>query len=620
MLCETIGYDYQEIKVDVQDLFETVYLPFVTSHGDENGVLPNTLHLPNDDITTTPRHPYSIEPVKYFVMCDLILDRVYGPTRRNILRIVEVPSPKKFGEQISITYDNPQYIEIKKNSFNKIEIKMRKYISHQKNLEDSGEHIVEFQSGLLLLTLHFRKKSNEISQGIVIPVTKPRRKNADFVFIESTIQKIKYKNEKGIYVPFSCNPLKYMTCKPLEPREIKNEELIHETLATEPQVLIDDNDDSKLQQKKEEKWIHLFSSTGNISETSRMRYNIYKMELQEDVLIESIKPALENSILVTYEIIENHEENTKTFYACYETEESLLPELERQKVKRDTFPDYQHRDIGILQKLSKSYCDNKAKTSKTIITTSPELPKSHVIVKQAENIEEEQDDVKNPEEGKSQNYELSLDDDYNYILQQNLLWNKFEVKLFFHSLSNEDKAILNNNIEKFIYYRYVLQPSKYENSGGLDLLRKKFPNMSNEELIRSYKFFFINEFIPELTMEFEPIEKVKENFKFIEEDFKILVENQNKLYDPKDVINFFKKAIDDFKKGIQITTLSGNFAYDFKSNLYSDLDALAERAYGKVINKYLKKFMILLFKELNLPIRNQDETNLETNKNIQTEQ
>lgn len=130
MLCETIGYDYQEIKVDVQELFEKIYLPFVRSHGDENGVLPNTLHLPNDDITTTPRHPYSIEPVKYlFVMCDLILDKVYGGTRRNILRIVEVPSSKKFGDQISIAYDHPQYIEIRKNNFNKIEIKIRKHMS-----------------------------------------------------------------------------------------------------------------------------------------------------------------------------------------------------------------------------------------------------------------------------------------------------------------------------------------------------------------------------------------------------------------------------------------------------------------------------------------------------------
>ena len=50
-LCDSLGYDYQELLVDVQELFQTCYLTYVKSNGDESGVLPNNLNLPDDDIT-----------------------------------------------------------------------------------------------------------------------------------------------------------------------------------------------------------------------------------------------------------------------------------------------------------------------------------------------------------------------------------------------------------------------------------------------------------------------------------------------------------------------------------------------------------------------------------------
>jgi hypothetical protein len=73
-LCEVLGYDYQEILVDVQELFETVYLPFVRKNGNK-GILPENKLLPNNDINVTTRHPYNIDPVKFlYIMTDIIHD------------------------------------------------------------------------------------------------------------------------------------------------------------------------------------------------------------------------------------------------------------------------------------------------------------------------------------------------------------------------------------------------------------------------------------------------------------------------------------------------------------------------------------------------------------------
>jgi hypothetical protein len=159
-------------------------------------------------------------------MTDIIHDRVFGTTRRNILRIIEVPSDKKFGEQISIKYDNIQYIQLNTNRFSKIEIKIRKKINYGSNLEREGEHILDLRSGTLLLTLHFKKKSDQVLKATAIPTISTKGKR-DYLFIEAAIPKItaEYKNK---IVPFTCDPLKYLNCKPSFPYEIKNIEQVEE--------------------------------------------------------------------------------------------------------------------------------------------------------------------------------------------------------------------------------------------------------------------------------------------------------------------------------------------------------------------------------------------------------
>src|SRR5277367_1690802 len=116
-LCEIIGFDYQEILVDVQELFGK-YLTFFNANKNSEGILPDNLKVPEEDITIIPRYPYSSEPVKLlYVMSDICNDRIFGATRRDLLRIVDIPFSANYGDQITISYSNPQYTQVKKISF-----------------------------------------------------------------------------------------------------------------------------------------------------------------------------------------------------------------------------------------------------------------------------------------------------------------------------------------------------------------------------------------------------------------------------------------------------------------------------------------------------------------------
>ena len=62
-----------------------------------------------------------------------------------LLRIVEISGQK--GEITHIQYDQPRYVPLQKKAFGSIEIDIR---------DDLGEKI-SFDSGKLIVTLHFRK-------------------------------------------------------------------------------------------------------------------------------------------------------------------------------------------------------------------------------------------------------------------------------------------------------------------------------------------------------------------------------------------------------------------------------------------------------------------------------
>ena len=80
-----------------------------------------------------------------YVYCDVLECVPVGDTAAPLLRIVEINGQK--GEMVHIQYDQPRYVPLQKKEFDSIEIDIR---------DDHGEKI-SFDSGKLIVTLHFRK-------------------------------------------------------------------------------------------------------------------------------------------------------------------------------------------------------------------------------------------------------------------------------------------------------------------------------------------------------------------------------------------------------------------------------------------------------------------------------
>lgn len=94
-------------------------------------------------------HPVELNAGHYslYVYSNIVAHTPIGDTCAQLLRIVEVPSNKNFGDSVVIKYDNPQYRPLFINEFNSIEIKI---------CDDSGD-LIPFKSGRVTITLHFKK-------------------------------------------------------------------------------------------------------------------------------------------------------------------------------------------------------------------------------------------------------------------------------------------------------------------------------------------------------------------------------------------------------------------------------------------------------------------------------
>lgn len=84
----------------------------------------------------------------FLIYVDIVEDQVYGDSMSSIIRAV-IPKGNK-GERVSILYDNPHYVNLKKTSFNSIHI----------NIRDSAGELIKFSNllGKVILKLHFRIK------------------------------------------------------------------------------------------------------------------------------------------------------------------------------------------------------------------------------------------------------------------------------------------------------------------------------------------------------------------------------------------------------------------------------------------------------------------------------
>jgi hypothetical protein len=109
------------------------------------GVTINSLH--SKTMTLLGITPYDIEGGLHalYVYCDLLECVPVGDTMAPLLRIVEINGPRD--DMINVSYDNPRYFPLQKKTFDSVEIDIR---------DDFGDPI-PFESGKLIVTLHFRR-------------------------------------------------------------------------------------------------------------------------------------------------------------------------------------------------------------------------------------------------------------------------------------------------------------------------------------------------------------------------------------------------------------------------------------------------------------------------------
>lgn len=88
-----------------------------------------------------------------YIYCDVLECVPVGDTMAPLLRIVEVGGVA--GEMMHLQYDQPRYVPLQKKTFDSIEIDIR---------DDAGDSI-PFDSGKLIVTLHFRRAKDSYFLG-----------------------------------------------------------------------------------------------------------------------------------------------------------------------------------------------------------------------------------------------------------------------------------------------------------------------------------------------------------------------------------------------------------------------------------------------------------------------
>jgi len=91
-----------------------------------------------------------------YVYCDIIKPTLVGNIEAPLIRRVEIPDDKHFGDTVEINYNSPQYYSLVSEEINHVEI----------DIKDDSNETIKFTSGRTALTLHFRKKSKNVFESV----------------------------------------------------------------------------------------------------------------------------------------------------------------------------------------------------------------------------------------------------------------------------------------------------------------------------------------------------------------------------------------------------------------------------------------------------------------------
>jgi hypothetical protein len=156
-LCQILGFDFEKLKQSNNDIL----LDYVTT---EDGWLAKLksgeLHdesvdyldeLLNKYKRFTATSPFDLSGGYHslFVYCNVVQPSYVGDSFTQLLRIVEIPTEKIYGDQVHLHYSTTHYVPLLTQEFETIEIDIK---------AETGES-VPFEFGRSILTLHFRRKS-----------------------------------------------------------------------------------------------------------------------------------------------------------------------------------------------------------------------------------------------------------------------------------------------------------------------------------------------------------------------------------------------------------------------------------------------------------------------------
>ena len=117
--------------------------------------------LPKIDLTSEKRIIFSINPIDeniiktIYIFSDLVKHTNFNDKYEQFLQFINIPYDSKFGQQLFYHFENPNYYQLKSNSFSKISFNLFDNIRLNKKL-----NLVPILQGDLIITLHFRKILN----------------------------------------------------------------------------------------------------------------------------------------------------------------------------------------------------------------------------------------------------------------------------------------------------------------------------------------------------------------------------------------------------------------------------------------------------------------------------
>jgi hypothetical protein len=149
-LCNIFGINHKYMKSKYEQQFLN-YKEIEAEYKKQNQSMDGIIYAePEDDLLThKSEKPYELSGGYHslFVYSDIVSPSFVGDSYTQLLRLVEIPSDYKFGDQVKITYPSTYYIPVLVKEFDTIEIDIK---------DDTGENI-PFEFGRSILTLHFRK-------------------------------------------------------------------------------------------------------------------------------------------------------------------------------------------------------------------------------------------------------------------------------------------------------------------------------------------------------------------------------------------------------------------------------------------------------------------------------